>query len=349
MLHEPPKQDAHYPLLEEGIPQKCPHCGGSLPDTDHYLTHKARAKLSAARDFLVGDVDLLPLRIFESLFTASYLLWMGRCFVTWREWLTEEGFHLTAEELVPLGYPKPFPLLDGTGVVLLALLIAVSGLGLMVNIWRRLALLGLFATAVYVQGADTMSAFTLNKLYVAVYGILLITPGYSQNTKNGRLEGSVLGMRVIQATLLLQYLAAGISKAFIGDWLKYTDVLYTHVQGLYRTDFAAWCLRNLPVWSWTVMQWTALLFELEAPVLFCIRKLRVIAFVIGIGFHLMIALMMKDLVFFSAQMWAFYALFVTADQWRWIGRWLSKLGGWFSKKGTANGKLHRLTIRSMRR
>jgi hypothetical protein len=223
-----------------------------------------------------------------------------------------------------MGYPEPFPLLTGWGVSGLAVLIGVSGLMLICNKWRRVALLGLFASAVYVQGADTISAFTLNKLYVAVYGILLITPGYALDAATGRLRGSVLGMRVIQATLLLQYLAAGTSKAFKGDWLKYSDVLYTQVQGVYRTDAAAWLLRTLPVWSWTMMQWTSLLFELEAPVLFCVRKLRPIAFVIGIGFHLMIALMMKDLIFFSVQMWTFYALFITAEEWRAIGRKIMK-------------------------
>lgn len=267
----------------------------------------------------MGDSDVLSLRVFEALFTATFLIWMGQCFRTWEEWLTEAGFHLTTEEMMPMGFPAAFPLLDGYGVIGLAVLIAVSGLLLIFGKWRRLALLGLFATAVYVQGADTMSAFTLNKLYVAVYGILLITPGYRAEKETGRLTGSVLGMRVIQATLLLQYLAAGTSKAFMGDWLKHSDVLYTQVQGLYRTEFAAWCLRTLPLWSWTVMQWTALLFELEAPVLFCVRKLRRIAFVLGIGFHLMIALMMKDLIFFSAQMWTFYALFVTPVQWRRLG------------------------------
>lgn len=300
----------------------CPHCGGVAATTENerYLTPKARAALRRWGDFLMGDMDVLALRMFEVLFTASFLLWMGQCFLTWREWLTEEGFHLTAAELTPMGYPEPFPLLTGSGVAGLAVLIGVSGLLMIFNKWRRLALLGLFASAVYVQGADTMSAFTLNKLYVAVYGILLITPGYKRDAITGRLIGSALGMRVIQATLLLQYLAAGTSKAFKGDWLKYSDVLYTQVQGVYRTDFAAWCLRNLPVWSWTVMQWTSLLFELEAPVLFCVRKLRPIAFVIGIGFHLMIALMMKDLIFFSVQMVSFYALFVTAEEWRWLGR-----------------------------
>lgn len=271
-------------------------------------------------EFLVGQQDVLPLRVFEAAFTASFLLWMGQCFRTWEEWLTEAGFHLTSEELVSMGYPEAFPLLNGYGVIGLAVLITVSGLLLIFNKWRRAALLGLFASAVYVQGGDMMSAFTLNKLYVAVYGILLITPGYRRDPETGRLIGSVVGMRVIQATLLLQYLAAGTGKAFKGDWLKYSDVLYTHVQGGYRTEFAALSLRTFPVWSWTVMQWTALLFELEAPLLFCVRRLRIVAFIIGMGFHLVIALMMKDLIFFSVQMWTFYALFVTAEQWRWVGR-----------------------------
>jgi hypothetical protein len=305
----------------------CPHCGNDLSGKaeDGYLTLKARAKLQRCGEFWVGNGELLSLRVFESAFTMTFFLWMGQCFRTWEEWLTGGGFHLTSEELVPMGYPAAFPLLDVVGVVVLAALIAVSGILLIFNKWRRVALLGLFASAVYVQGADTMSAFTLNKLYVAVYGILLITPGYKRDAVSGRLVGSVLGMRVIQATLLLQYCAAGTSKAFMGDWLKYSDVLYTQVQGVYRTEFAAWCLRTLPVWSWTAMQWTALLFELEAPVLFCVKKLRPIAFVIGIGFHLMIALMMKDLIFFSAQMWTFYALFVTPEQWRWVGGRLRRI------------------------
>ena len=68
------------------------------------------------------------------------------------------------------------------------------------------------------------------------------------------------------------------------------------------------------------MQWLIVLFEIEAPVLFCLRKLRVVAFVLGMGFHLLIALLMKDLIFVSVQMWSFYALFITADEWRWLGQ-----------------------------
>lgn len=276
---------------------------------------------------LVDDIDALPMRVFEVLFTATFLLRMGWLGLSWREWLTSDGFHLNAEELAVFGCPEPQQLLSPFGVAALAMVISLSSTGLMFNRMRRLALLGLVASALYTQGADWMSAFTINKLYVAVFSILLITPGYMRDKNTGRLMISAVPVRLIQGTLICQYLAAGAAKAFNGDWLKYNDVLFTQAQGVFRTDFAAWCLRNLPGWSWMMMQWTSLMFELEAPVLFCVRRLRPIAFVIGIGFHLMIALMMKNLIFFSAQMWTFYALFVTAEQWRAIGKTLAKWTG----------------------
>jgi hypothetical protein len=275
----------------------------------------------------VDDIDALPLRVFEILFTATYLLRMGWLGLSWREWLTEEGFHLNAAELAAVGCPEPLPLLAAPGAAVLAVVICLSAAGLIFNRARRLALFGIFASALYTQGVDWMSASSISKLYVGVYGLLLLTPGYVRDAASGRLMISAVPVRLIQGTLILQYLAAGCAKAFKGDWLKYTDVLYTQVQGVFRTDFAAWCLRHLPAWSWTAMQWTTLLFELEAPVLFLVKKLRPIAFVVGIGLHLMIALMMKNLIFFSAQMWTFYALFVTADQWRWAGRIARRLLG----------------------
>ena len=104
-----------------------------------------------------------------------------------------------------------------------------------------------------------------------MYGILLLTPGYARDAASGRLVISVVPVRLVQGTLLCMYVASGIAKGISGDWLKYNDVVYTQMQGVFRTDFVAWCLRTLPVWNWTVMQWTTLLFELEAPVLFCVR------------------------------------------------------------------------------
>lgn len=291
-----------------------------------------KKNLAAIRFFqaqFIDSIDGLSLRVFEILFTATFLLWMGHCFVNWREWLTDEGFHLTTKELRFLGYPDALPLLPGWVVPWFGFSILASSAALIFNRFRRLALVGLFACALYAQGVDLMAAFTLNKLFVGMYGILLLSPGYEKDDIKRRWKICAVPLRVIQATLILQYFAAGLAKATHGDWLHGNDVLYTQVQGVYRTDIAALLLRTLPVWAWSVMQHLSLLFELASPLLFTIRWFRPFAFVIGMGFHLMIALLMHDLIFFSVQMWTFYALFVTPDEWRKIGQWTKR---WLSKR-----------------
>jgi len=263
---------------------------------------------------------------------------MGRNFLEWREWLTAWGFHLNAQELRALGYPDPFPLMEAWMVPVFAALALGSATAIICNWHRRIALVVAFGCALYAQGVDFMSAYSLNKLFIAVYALLATAPGYHCNPDTCRLSISAAPIRIIQLTLMVQYLTAGISKCSPGDWLKYNDVLWTQVQGIHRTDLAAWMLRNLPMWPWTVMQWTALIFELTAPLLFAVRRLRPAAFILGIGFHVMIALLMKTLIFFSLQMFSFYALFVTADQWRAVGGWLGKrvseLGKLMTKEAT---------------
>ena len=237
---------------------------------------------------------------------------MGRCFVTRQEWLTTAGFHLTAEELHAMGYPAPWPLLDPWQALVFAGTIVAAAIALFVNCWRRLVLVVLFLCALYAQRVDFMAAFTLNKLFVGVFAILALAPGIRTDPESGVARQSVTPVRVLQATLILQYFAAGIAK-LNGDWLSGHDLLWTHVQGIYRTDAAAWALRSLPQWAWAVQQHLALVFEACAPLWFLVRQLRPVAFVLGIGFHLIIALMMKDLIFFSAQMLCFYVLFVNSN------------------------------------
>lgn len=301
--------------------------------------------------FWLGPVEALPLRVFECLFTLTFLIWMGRCFLTWEEWLTPRGFHLTEAELNAMGYPAPWPLLAdwqvpvfgglillGAGLLLwpqyeckvaqaACLRFKIRAIKMIAPPWsRRAGLILLFATALYAQRVDYMAAFTLSKLYVGIYAVLMLAPGLWRDAATGRLMVSAAPLRVLQATLILQYFAAGLAK-FEGDWLKGHDILWGHAQGLYRTEFAAWALRHLPMWAWALQQHLSLVFELLAPVLFCVRRLRPVAFVVGIGFHLVIALMMKDLILFSLQMWTFYALFVPTEWWqRWRFRSSASVG-----------------------
>jgi len=110
------------------------------------------------------------------------------------------------------------------------------------------------------------------------------------------------------------YFTAGWLKIVDGDWLQQPYALYTFAQGRFRTDFAAWMLQWLPLYVWPVFQYMALAFELLSPLLFLIKRLRGIAIVWGMGFHVMIALLMNELIYFSLQMMAFYVLFIDFDR-----------------------------------
>ena len=273
-------------------------------------------------EFLVGDVDAVPLRIFEICFACSFMVWVAYGFCHWREWLTAEGFHFNAYELRAMGSRPPMPLLSGGGVLVFAVLVLAAGAALAMNVGRRFALVLLFASALYIQSADMATAAMANKLFVGVFFCLVVSPGCFRCRTTGKLLVSAVALRSAQATLILMYFTSGFAKAFHGDWLKHSDVVFTHAQGVYRTDFAAWMLRIMPLSAWTVMQWVTLAFELSAPLLFTIRRLQPLAIGMGMGFHLMIALIMKDLYLYALPMWSFYVLFITSDEWRSIGAWL---------------------------
>jgi hypothetical protein len=181
-------------------------------------------------EVFIAEVEALPLRMFECLFTVTFLIWMRRCFLTWEEWLTEAGFHLTKEELASMGYPEPWPLLEAWqvpffgGLILLGggLLLWPMGMGFgrasqLAPLLRRAGLVLLFATALYAQRVDYMAAFTLNKLYVGIYAVLMVAPGMWRNQETGRLMVSAAPLRVLQATLILQYFAAGGAGAVVCD------------------------------------------------------------------------------------------------------------------------------------
>jgi len=219
------------------------------------------------------------------------------------EWLTAAGFHPSAAAdrthaaILPL---LPARMTTAFGVVTLAAL-ALAILGRM----RRVALCVTLAAVIYVSLVDPISAFTLNRLYVFTLLVLILAPA----------DTSIPAwpVRMLQWTLLTHYFASGLCKALHGDWLKYQDVLWMQIQGLYMTDAAAWLVRTLPSWAFPVQQHLALGFELLAPVLLGFRRLRPIGIVIGVVLHLIVAITMYQLIYFSLQMIAFYALFLDAD------------------------------------
>ena len=275
----------------------------------------------------IGREDAVRLRIFESAFTLVFVSMLGFNFTEWQDWLTPEALYLTDEEARVLGYPPTFPRMPAWMVPGFAVIILLSATGIALNRWRRLSLIAMAAIAIYVQGVDYLSTSAQNKLAIAVFVLLATAPGYTTDAVTGRMMACLAPVRIIQATLLIEYWAAGWTKCFgEGAWLKHADTLQLIVMGFHRTDLAAWFLRTMPPMFWTLGQMTTLVFEVGAPIWFTWKRTRWLAVAFGLSLHLGIALMMKNLIFFAAQMWSFYPLFVTPDEWRKLGMLLDKFG-----------------------
>jgi hypothetical protein len=274
--------------------------------------------------FWYGGIDPIRLVAFRWAFTWSLLFYV----VTWlrhgHEWLTPAGFH-PSRSASPMYAPR-VPLLPEAVLWPFALVLCGAGLaialrpahGRFLRIFTALVLAGV----IYVTLADPISAFTLNRLFIVGFAVLLLAPRPAGEPA----RQIAWPVRVLQLTLLLQYLGAGVCKAVSGDWLDRSDVLWTQVQGVFMTDLAATLVRWLPTWGWTAIQHLALGFELVAPLLFAIRRLRPLAFVLGLGMHLIIALTMAKLIWFSLQMACFYLLFVDPRHLRTLARRLRGVG-----------------------
>lgn len=257
---------------------------------------------------LWGEVDAHRLRLFEIVFTLQYLIWMGMLFLHPMEWLGEDGFHVSLADQNK-GFWEPWPRLPVWGLVCFGLMLYGGAGMILFNRWKRAGLWITLLCAVYVLYADTPSAFTLTRLNIVVFAILATAPPAWQNTE-GSWRQSVGPVRLLQSLLIHMYFFAGIAKTAHGDWLKHEDVILTHIQGFYRTDLAAWLVRTMPSWYWGVQKWLSLGFELLAPLLFGIRRLRSLGILLGLGFHLTIATCFWSIWPFALHMVTYYVLFL---------------------------------------
>jgi hypothetical protein len=261
--------------------------------------------------FLAGPLDPIRLDFFRVALAASLLAYV----VAWGwhapEWLTSQGFHVTPAAAGP--YQPVLPLLPPAMLPVFAAAYLGAIMALIIG-WkaRAAACLSLAGTA-YVTLADPLTAFSLNRIHIVALAVLACVPLGTYLSVDRAPAGrwhSAWPIRILQATIVLQYFMAGVCKVMHGDWLQSPYVLWTQAMGYYETDVAALFLRILPPVAWAAMQYTALSFELLAPLLFGVRRLRPLAFLLGVGFQVLSALLMDRLVYFSLQLLAFYVLFV---------------------------------------
>jgi hypothetical protein len=267
-------------------------------------------------EFWYGPTPAIRLAAFRQGILFMLAIYMLARFLHASEWLTELGFHpsLRADRVNAPQLPLlPPALLPALGVALF------GSIGLAIFGWlRRPATIVALLIVVYVTLVDPISAFTLNRLFIVSLLVLALAPAPDAEDRM-----PAWPVRVLQTTLVVHYATSGVCKSWRGDWLTSSDVLWAQLQNIYMTDAAALFVRLTPTWAMTLLQHVALGFELLAPLLFCVRRLRPLALVIGLGMHVMIAVTMYQLFYFSAQMMCFYLLFLDPAT---LQRWRARLG-----------------------
>lgn len=279
------------------------------------LVARARA---GWEQFWYAPVDPVRLDAFRQAFTYTLVFYTLAWAQHAGEWLTPVGYHPAPG--VDAYYAPHVPLLTRGALVPFFAVYFGAMLAVIFGWARRAATWVVIAGLVYVSLADPISAFTINRLYVFGFLVLALAPGPSGQEPNATIPAWPI--RVLQVSLLIHYVASGLCKALRGDWLAYDDVLWVQVQGVYCTEAAAWLLRVLPAGAWTILQHAALGFELFAPLVLIPRRLRPLGFLLGVGLHVVVAVTMYQLVYFSLQMISLYLVFVDPARLR---RLLSRL------------------------
>ncbi len=290
----------------------------------------------------MSDAEALPARLTRALLgpcSSARLRWFRKASaltlllytLTWStaagEWLTDAGYHLSAE--ASGGLQLPIPLLGRWGMVVFLTTYVGALLAVLFDARPRLASVVVFGCLFYATTVDRLAAFSMNKLALVAWLVLLLAPWPAEAVGTPDSEGtdtpadgatapqlrSAWPIRVLQGTLILQYFGAGICK-LRGGWAGDHEVLWLQIQSIYMTDFAAWTVRSLPSPVWAGLHYGALAFELLAPLLFIVSRLRPLAFVWGLTMHLAIGLMMHRVGLFSLSVVAYYPLFVHEEQLR---------------------------------
>lgn len=265
----------------------------------------ARAHAAWQR-FWYAPIDPVRLDAFRQVFTYTLVLYTLAWARHGAEWLTDVGYH--PSPAVDARMSPQVPLLPPAALVPFFVVYLGAMLAVIFGPGRRIATWIVLAGVAYVSLADPISAFTINRLYVFGFLVLALAPCPERQDSGATMPA--WPVRVLQISLLLHYVGAGLCKAIAGDWLTADDVLWVQVHGVYRTQAAAWLLGVLPAGAWTLLQHVALWFEIFAPLLFIPRRLRPLGFLLGVGLHLVIAVTMYQLVYFSLQMISLYLVFI---------------------------------------
>ena len=294
--------------------------------------------------FWFRDQDAIHVRAFESVITICMISYFSFFLLTPRYWLTDVGHHVSEKATLSHYLPPPVLAPDSWMFVIVPAFYFCT-IAFLFGYGKRVLSWVIFVIAVYVQAMDQPSSFTINRMFIISFLILALQPPNREEGGKKWVEGWV--PRFFQATLLIQYSTAGVCKMISGNWLVSPlqkllagdtsefwefaannpmyllnivepDIVWGQSQGHYKNIISAFAVNYMPLPLWWVLSFSSLVFEFGAIFFFTWKKTRVPIVIFGVIFHFSIAILMKDLVFFSLQMVTAYVFFVPSN-------WLHKL------------------------
>ena len=285
---------------------------------------ETRPMLDRILDWWFKPFNVQYIRIYEVLMCLTMVYYFGGYMLQMDWWVGELGFHPSAAATSSHYLSPPQRPTTEWFSAIVTTFYFLSGIYLM-GYGRRILNWVFFALAVYVQAMDQPSAFTINRMLILYFFMLGLQP-FTQTVTDaaGKTKEVISGwlVRIIQLTLTIQYTASGFCK-MNGDWLKRLDIVWTQSQGHYKNLISAWAVNDLPMPMWWGLAIFTLAFETGAIVFFFWKRTRLWTVFIGLLMHIGIAILMKDLIYFSMQMMMAYVFFLPEG-------WVVRIADWRS-------------------
>jgi hypothetical protein len=258
---------------------------------------------------VIEPQPIARLALIRCLVPLAVLAFLATRLIHADDWLSTSGFH--PPELPAGNWRQPVSLAPIAPVTawLIAGGLVISGLATSIGLatpWMAAAFAGLLG---YTTLADRLEAFTVSKLGTVLAIAIARNPARARDSvaawrrRGGPRPELVSGgcVRFFQYLVPVFYFSSGLCKA-TGDWLSTPYVLWSHLHDSYQTSVSLFAANHFPAWTWVVMQASALVFELGAPLWFAWRRARPYALAYGIAMHAMIGLMFGPVRWFALLM-----------------------------------------------
>jgi hypothetical protein len=213
------------------------------------------------------------------------------------DWLGTRGFHLvspTARIFVPL---------SSLGAGILWWLTLTGGLLLLTRQTTSLGCAMAGAGLFYATMCDPASTAAVNMHFLFALLVIFWSTDLKSNPP-GMMPA--WPAHLIRLYLVVVYFGSGWRKVIYGNWLNDPNALFQCLTGYYVTDSTRWLWAFMPASSWVILQFLTVAFELGAPLLLLYPPLRRWGVIGGCLLHLGIALLMRDILYFSFQMLTLY-------------------------------------------